>query len=335
MPRKTKEQELVEKEKKAVKKSSTAKKTNTKKASTASSKKKASATKTSTSTTKKVSTKKASASTTKKASTKKASASATKKASTKKATASATKKATTKKASASTTKKSTTKKASRTSAKKTSTRKKSTSSTKKVVEAVEYYDIPYRYNQTIVKILAQTPTTLFVYWDISDSDRENFKKQYGDNFFDKTYPVLIIHNDSLQYSFEVGINDFANSWYLKVKDSNCNYRIELGRKPILEYTKNEPIPLPEYFYITTSNSLIAPNDHVLFTEEDPLFRNIKTNTYTRKSISSLKIKKGMQKIYNIYDIYQKLYKDEQTLYDLSNPSSGNPTSGNIHIGKFN
>ena len=36
---------------------------------------------------------------------------------------------------------------------------------------LEYYDLPYRYNETIVKILAQTPKKLFVYWDISDKDR--------------------------------------------------------------------------------------------------------------------------------------------------------------------
>ena len=63
-------------------------------------------------------------------------------------------------------------------------------STKKVEtkgSVVEYYDLPYRYNQTIVKVLAQTPNNLFVYWDIADSDRENFKKQYGYDFFDKTF----------------------------------------------------------------------------------------------------------------------------------------------------
>ena len=38
-------------------------------------------------------------------------------------------------------------------------------------------------NETIVKILYQTPNTLFVYWDIADSDRENYIKQYGENFF--------------------------------------------------------------------------------------------------------------------------------------------------------
>ena len=89
---------------------------------------------------------------------------------------------------------------------------KSSTKTSKYISNVEYYDLPYRYNQTIVKILAQTPTTLFVYWDISDEDRENFKKEYGDSFFETTHPVLIIHNDTMNYSFEVDINDFANSW---------------------------------------------------------------------------------------------------------------------------
>ena len=36
------------------------------------------------------------------------------------------------------------------------------------VSIIEHYELPYRYNETIVKILYQTPNTLFVYWDISD-----------------------------------------------------------------------------------------------------------------------------------------------------------------------
>ena len=97
-----------------------------------------------------------------------------------------------------TVKKSTAKKS--TVAKKASTAKKKTSTTKKVAtktstikplaEVVEYYDLPYRYNETIVKILYQTPDTLFVYWDIADSDREKYIKQYGENFFNITRPVF-------------------------------------------------------------------------------------------------------------------------------------------------
>ena len=89
--------------------------------------------------------------------------------------------------------------------------KKKTATTKKQVKkaVVEYYDLPQKYNQTIVKILAQTPKTLFIYWEISDDDITKYKNQYGEDFFETTIPVLIIHNDTLNYSFEVEINDFA------------------------------------------------------------------------------------------------------------------------------
>ena len=112
----------------------------------------------------------------------------------------------------------------------------STNLTEKI-EILEYYDLPYRYNQTVVKVLAQTPTTLFIYWDISDKDRENFIRQYGADFFNNTKPVLIIHNKTMNYSFEIEIDDFANSWYLHVNDSNCEYYVELGRRP--KYNNSE------------------------------------------------------------------------------------------------
>ena len=209
-----------------------------------------------------------------------------------------------------TTKKSTTKK---------STAKKATS--KKKIDIIEYYDLPYRYNQTVVKLLAQTPNTLFIYWDISDSDRENFQKQYGENFFETTKPILIIHNDTLGYSFEVEINDFANSWYLHVADSKCNYRIELGRRPI---QKNENLTT-DYVYVSMSNEIESPNDHILFNKEQKMiyFRDTKTGNETAKDIVNLSFMRNMGKIYNIYDIYKSIYKNEnvEDIYDKNNPSS--------------
>ena len=145
-----------------------------------------------------------------------------------KATTASNKKTTSKKTA---TKKSTTKAKTATAKKATAKSKKSTTKSSKKVWPAEYYDLPQKYNKTVVKVLAQTPKTLFIYWEISDDDIEKFKKDYGDNFFETTKPVLIIHNDTLNYSFEVEINDFANSWYLHVNDSKSDYRIELGRRP--------------------------------------------------------------------------------------------------------
>lgn len=246
-----------------------------------------------------------------------------------------TKKATTTKkkpATKSTSKKTSTKTvAKKSTAKKTTTSKRKSSTTKKQkVDIVEYYDLPYRYNQTIVKVLAQTPTNLFIYWDISDKDRENYKAQYGEDFFETTKPVLIIHNTTMNYSFEIDINDFANSWYLHVNDAKCDYKIELGRRPI----KENPKINTDYIYISTSNDIESPNDHILFNKKQKMvyFRNVKTGVQIEKTISTnISFIRNMGKIYNIYDMYKAMYQNEniEEIYDLSNPSSGNPSSGNL------
>ena len=223
-----------------------------------------------------------------------------------------------------TTKKSTTSKTKNTSstnqiaksAKKTSKTKQNSKSTVKSMLA-EYYDLPYRYNQTIVKILAQTPTTLFVYWDISDEDRNNLINQYGEHFFYETRPVLVLHNTTKNYTFEIEINDFANSWYIRTQEPNCDYIIELGRR--FNRVSNE------YIYINSSNDIISPNDHILFENlnlKNVLFKNIKTNNVSSKDFGNLQFSHNINNLYgNIYDIYNVLYKDE-LLNEITGPSSG-------------
>ena len=268
---------------------------------------------------------------------KKATSKTTKKASTaKKNTTQTTKKATTaKKAVSKTTKKADTKKATTAATKKTSTAKKAvskkTSLTKKSLskktssiqktEVSEYYDLPYRYNQTVVKILAQTPTTLFVYWDISDEDRKNYINEFGENFFEITYPVLIVHNRTMNYSFEVEINDFANSWYFNINDAKCNYEVELGRRPKWQSQANLP---NNYKYIASSNKIESPNNHILFDKQQKnlFFRNVKTNVTISKDVSKLEFMNYAGRIYNIYDMYKEIYKHEE-LNSLEKMSSSN------------
>ena len=321
MPRKTKEQKELEIEKKVNEKTD-----KTEKKSTSTTPKKASQKK-STKTVAKTSTGKKRTATTKATTSKAATAKATTKAVTKKTTAEkpVEEKNKTAKTTKSTSKKATS--ATKTVSTKKVTRKRKVSTSKnKKIDVVEYYDLPYRYNQTVVKLLAQTPKTLFIYWDISDDDREKYKEQYGEDFFETTRPVLIVHNDSLNYSFEVEINDFANCWYLHVSDSKCDYRIELGRRPIQKTEKLNT----DYIYISASNEIESPNDRILFNKEQKMvyFRNVKTGEQTSKPINTLNFIRNMGKIYNIYDIYKAIYQDEniEELYDLSNPSSGNPSS---------
>ena len=230
------------------------------------------------------------------------------------------------------------------------------------VSIIEHYELPYRYNETIVKILYQTPNTLFVYWDISDKDRKKFIEQYGENFFEVTHPILIVHNDTYNYSFEIPINDFANSWYLRVNDSKCNYRVELGRKPnyvpqLQAQVSNIKEPISEledekaktpktidtnYIYISTSNLIELPNDHVLFkTNENNTikFRNVKTkqeqNIPLYDIIKNLPVAEGSEiplvSKEILEGLYSAIYKNEDTSFfeNINNPSSGNPSSSSM------
>ena len=288
-------------------------------------------------------TKKATSTTAKKDTKKKAT---TKKTTTKTSTA---KKTSTTKKAATTKKSKTTKKVTTTKTKKTTTTKttKSRKTTKEIlpeeitastdltkkIEILEYYDLPYRYNQTVVKVLAQTPTTLFIYWDISDDDRNRFVEQYGEDFFNNTKPVLVIHNNTMHYSFEIEIDDFANSWYLHVNDANCEYSVELGRRPKY-YNESRHVDIPNnYLYVTSSNTIEAPNDHVLFDKniKTVYFKDVKTNIVTAKNITSLSFLRNMGKIYNLYDLQSDFTKNawinsNHWQLDLKNPSSGSSST---------
>lgn len=212
---------------------------------------------------------------------------------------------------ASTTKKSTTIKTKKTPSK---TTKKSTKTLAREVtisvHANEYFDLPYRYNETIVKLLAQTPKRLFVYWDISDVDRENYTKHFGDEFFYKTVPFLKIVNETKNYSFDVEINDFANSWYIDINDDDCKYSIELYRK-YREHELNEDIinilqsfnnSEDNYIFVATSNKMDAPNGKVVSLEYPRTieFKNMKTNEKSYKVIEKPQIA----------DFYATFYSEE-------------------------
>lgn len=285
----------------------------------------------------------------------------TTKKSTKKATSSSKKPTTTKKNStkkavkkqtATTTKKSTPKKetvkAKKTTAKKVTssskktTRKKSTKAeVKNLVEKFqsEYYDLPYMYNKTIVKVLAQTPKMLFIYWEISEDDRNLFKKLYGENFFNNTRPILVVYNDTMNYSFEVEIDDFANSWYLHINDANCDYHIELGRKPISHKAQNnDSTYIPYYVYVTSSNEMASPNNTILFNPnlKSIKYRNVKTGEVKEKDIMQFTFITNYG-IFNIKDLYKFLYPNESFEFEnivLGNTSSGALSSSGMFSSQF-
>ena len=195
------------------------------------------------------------------------------------------------------------------------------------------------YNRTIVKVLAQTPKMLFIYWEVSEDDRDLFKRLYGENFFNHTKPVLIVYNDTMNYSFEVDVDDFANSWYLHINDANCEYHVELGRKPISNINHyDQPIYIPYYVYVTSSNEMTSPNNTIMF---DPnlktiRFRNVKTGEVIEKDIMNFTFITNIG-IFNIKDLYKFLFPNESFEFEnivLGNTSSGALSSSGMFSSQF-
>lgn len=229
--------------------------------------------------------------------------------------------------------------------KKSTTPKRSSSKVATVIN--EYYDLPASYPETVVKILAQTPTILFVYWDVSEKDKQKLKKQFGEDIFQNTTPYLIIKNETKNYQYEVEVNDYANSWYLHIPDSDCKYEVILIRKAKGNfnfnpnnsennnnnnnnsnnncdsnnaYKSNNNSDFNNIYYsvinncitITSSNDLQTPNDHILFEKlgRNIFFQNVKNKEVQSKDISSFAYMHNIGNIYHIYDLYKEMYKDE-------------------------
>ena len=209
---------------------------------------------------------------------------------------------------------------------------------------LEYYDLPYRYNETTVKILAQTPRRLFVYWDISDDDKNRYIETFGENFFNDTYPILLLYNEDNKHVREIPINDFANSWYIDIDNPKTRYSVQLGRKfktkpELINIAKmqQEQINLQnDYLPFVDSNKIEAPNDHVLFEnfQNKVRFRNVKTGIEFDRNL--LDFVEKISKAYNASE-FKKIFSEMNKNIDidddrlaLSNPSSagmgGNPTS---------
>ena len=195
---------------------------------------------------------------------------------------------------------------------KTNTQKKAPARTKKIPTIItEYYDLPNSYNQTTVKLLFQTPKKLFVYWEISEADKLKYLKEQGKDFFAKTSPFLIVKNKTKNYSFEVEVNDFANSWYFDVPDSNCEYEVELIRK-------NKQTQEPTL--ITTSNEMEVPNNCILFEQnrKEIFFKNVKTDDVICKSVVNLQFINHLGNVCNANAFYKKFYHEED-LMTINNP----------------
>ena len=99
--------------------------------------------------------------------------------------------------------------------------------------------------------------------------------------------------------------------------------IELGRRK----KQYQNTIKQDYIYVTSSNKIETPNDHILFEtfSSNVTYKNVQTGEVTVKDFSNKTNKKNIQEIYTVYHLYKEIYKNElfdELLSDVyKNPSS--------------
>lgn len=186
----------------------------------------------------------------------------------------------------------------------------------KTMNFSEFYDLPLRYNKTIVRLISQSPKKLFVYWDISDKDKKDLETKYSKNIWEESYPILIVKNKNNGDFFEVKVNDFANSWYIDINDNSAKYEVELARRFFNNSNK--------LLHISNSNNFVSSNKHINFSDQKYiLFKNI-LNDKNEYIENTKNLKNNMSKIYNIGSKeFEDMLKNNSNIHINSLNSSSN------------
>ena len=114
----------------------------------------------------------------------------------------------------------------------------------------------------MIKVLAQNPNKLFVYWEISNDHISKYLNEYGDIFYELTYPILILENEKNNHRSEIIIDGFANSWYIDIIDDSSTYSVTYARKVsgnMVNLNNNSILKKDEIIHFAKYNNIVSPN----------------------------------------------------------------------------
>ena len=112
--------------------------------------------------------------------------------------------------------------------------------------------LPSQYNEDRIVLLSRDPHWLYAYWEISEERKNEFYKDFGQELWEKSSPVLKVINVTKNESFFVRINDFSDNWYINVPDSNSTYVAEIGRMVSGRFFIN----------LVCSNQAVTPGENI-------------------------------------------------------------------------
>lgn len=89
-------------------------------------------------------------------------------------------------------------------------------------------ELPLEYDDTKVVLMVRDPEWLFAYWEISAATREQFDIPRGRHNKDLILRVFEFNGPGETAQYDVAVNDYTSSWYIRLKDPSSTAQVTLG-----------------------------------------------------------------------------------------------------------
>jgi|GEM_PF-1643577 len=100
-----------------------------------------------------------------------------------------------------------------------------------MIGTIEYFN-PIELNlgdETHIILLAKNPYWLYAYWHILEDTIKSFEDRFGNKSWENHNLCLKLANLSTQKEYLLPISNYADSWYIKVDDTHCQWQVYLGK----------------------------------------------------------------------------------------------------------
>jgi len=123
--------------------------------------------------------------------------------------------------------------------------------------AAEYEELPERYGESFVMLLARDPWWLHSFWEVSPQRLGEAAAHFGDRW-EQTRSVLRVYDvtavdfdgTNAHSSFDIELRGNASSWYIHAGSPNRSWIVDIGRLS----------PDDEFFVLARSNVAATPRD---------------------------------------------------------------------------
>jgi hypothetical protein len=89
-------------------------------------------------------------------------------------------------------------------------------------------ELPLEYGDTKIVLMSRDPEWVFAYWEINADSRKKFGLVKGRHNKPLTLRVHELKGGKSLGYFDVTVNDYTSSWYLKIPNTSSSYRVDLG-----------------------------------------------------------------------------------------------------------